>query len=98
MPRVQIGDIRQSLTQLRESINQIKSLHAQSLNSTTGPPEELSALIEETRQMSQEIKQRIKGVNSNTGGDRGKKQQVKGVKEQFIGLLGEYQVRGCIAS
>jgi len=42
--------------------------------------------------MSQELKQAIKRVNSSTAGDKGKKQQVKGVKEQFVGLLGEYQV------
>ena len=42
--------------------------------------------------MSQELKQAIKRVNSSTAGDKGKKQQVKGVKEQFVGFLGEYQV------
>lgn len=42
--------------------------------------------------MSQDLKQAIKRVNSSTEGDKGKKQQVKGVKEQFVGLLGEYQV------
>lgn len=89
----QIGDIRNALNTLRSSIAQIKTLHAQSLNSTSGPPPELGALVEETREMSQDLKQRIKGVNSSTGGDKGKKQQVKGVKEQFVGLLGEYQVR-----
>lgn len=50
-------------------------------------------MVEETRQMSQALKHKIKAANSNTGGDKGKKQQVKGVKEQFVGLLGEYQVR-----
>lgn len=42
--------------------------------------------------MSQNLKQAIKRVNSSTQGDKGKKQQVKGVKEQFVTLLGEYQV------
>ena len=80
------------MNQLRSSINEIKTLHAQSLNSTSGPPPELGQLVDETRQMSQTLKQAIKRVNSSTGGDKGKKQQVKGVKEQFVGLLGEYQV------
>lgn len=85
------------MNQLRSSINEIKTLHAQSLNSTSGPPAELGQLVDETRQMSQNLKQAIKRVNSSTGGDKGKKQQVKGVKEQFVGLLGEYQVSPCSA-
>ncbi|CDZ98539.1 SNARE protein Syntaxin 1 and related proteins [Phaffia rhodozyma] len=87
----EIGQIRTSLSQLQTSIGQIKSLHAISLNSTTGPPPELSSQVEETRELAQSVKMMIKSANANTQGDRGKKAQVKGVKEQFLGLLQEYQ-------
>lgn len=68
-----------------------QTLHSQSLNSPSGPPPELSQTVDDTRQLSTSIKSRIKTVNTLTSGDKGKKAQVKGVKEQFMGLLQEYQ-------
>lgn len=68
-----------------------QTLHSQSLNSPSGPPPELSQTVDATRELSTDIKQRIKTVNTLTSGDKGKKAQVKGVKEQFMGLLQEYQ-------
>lgn len=92
----EIDEIKRSLVQYDDNVDRIETLHKRSLAEVGGEEQEqaernLQGYVEETSNLSQQLRTRIKSLESRSQRDPTKKTQVDNVKKQFMNSIQRYQ-------
>lgn len=95
----EISSIRDAITTYNQNVNNISNLHTRSLSSQHAGDEqqarrdqqELDRVVDETRGMSMQLRERIKTLEREAGSDLLRKQQTAAVKSKFIEAIQNYQ-------
>lgn len=92
----EVDDIKKNLVQFEDNIDRIESLHKRSLTEVAGEDEQwtqnqLESVVQETRALSENLKSRIKVLESRSQRDATKKTQAENVKRQFMADIQKYQ-------
>lgn len=94
----EIDEIKRSLVQYDDNVDRIETLHKRSLAEVGGEEQEqaernLQGYVEETSSLSQQLRTRIKSLESRSQRDPTKKTQVDNVKKQFMNSIQRYQAK-----
>lgn len=92
----EVDDIKKSLLQYDEAIDSIEALHKRSLNEISEEQdsytqEQIASLSNESKAVSQSLKDRIKNLQKHSAGDSTKKTQAENLKRQFMSSIQRYQ-------
>jgi syntaxin 1B/2/3 len=92
----EVDDIKKNLVQFEDNIDRIESLHKRSLTEVAGEDEQwtqnqLESVVQDTRALSENLKSRIKTLESRSQRDATKKTQAENVKRQFMADIQKYQ-------
>lgn len=92
----EVDDIKKNLAQFEDNIDRIENLHKRSLTEVAGEDEQwtqnqLDEISQETRALSENLKSRIKTLESRSQRDSTKKTQAENVKRQFMAAIQKYQ-------
>ncbi|KAA8909922.1 hypothetical protein TRICI_004307 [Trichomonascus ciferrii] len=94
----EIDEIKRCLVQYDDNVDRIETLHKRSLAEVGGEEQELAernlqGYVEETSGLSQQLRTRIKSLESRSQQDPTKKTQVENVKKQFMNAIQRYQAK-----
>lgn len=90
----EIDDIKKGLVQYDDNVERIEALHKRSLDEIgdeDSSRSQLAALTEETRGLAENLKFKIKRLESKSQRDSTKRGQVNNVKQQFKNSIRRYQ-------
>ncbi|KAG5365845.1 Protein SSO2 [Yarrowia sp. B02] len=92
----EVDDIKKSLLQYDENIDTIETLHKRSLNEISEEQEaytqeQIASLTNESKAVSQSLKDRIKNLQKYSSKDSTKKTQAENLKRQFMSSIQRYQ-------
>ena len=92
----EVDDIKKSLIQYDDNVERIESLHKRSLAEISDDSEgasrnQIASLTQETSAMAQDLRNRIKSLESRSQRDSTKKVQAENVKHQFKTSIRKYQ-------
>uniref|UniRef100_A0A060SY02 ARAD1A16654p n=1 Tax=Blastobotrys adeninivorans TaxID=409370 RepID=A0A060SY02_BLAAD len=91
----EIDEIKRSLVQFDDNVDRIEALHKRSLAEVGSEEQQtdrnLQAYVEETSNLSNQLRTRIKSLESRSQRDATKKTQVDNVKKQFMSSIQRYQ-------